>query len=546
MAAAAPAESGGRTELARRAGVVGAAVLASRVLGLVREQAFAILFGAGRELDAFITAFRIPNLLRDLFAEGALSAAFQPAFAERLRLGGKAEAYRLASLVLTTLLVLVGLLTILGILFAPQLVATWAAGFSSVPGKTGLTVLLTRIMMPFLLLVSLAALAMGMLNAEERFLWPALAPALFNLSAIVGGGLLWALGERHSSAAAVAWAAFTLLGGALQLAAQLPALFRTGYRFALRLDLRFRDPGLRQILVTMVPATIGLMATQVNIYINSAFASQENGAVTWLNAAFRLLQLPIGMFGVAVGTVALVRYARSAAEGDAGEALQGVRETLVRAVRMVAFLTVPSSVGLWVLAEPIMALLYQHGAFHHADTLAAAAALRYYTVGLLAYAAVKVVAPVFYALKLVRVPVAATILAVLANVLFNVALFPRYGYRVLALGTSVAALVNLLVLAVAFQRRHGGLRRGDLWLALARVGTAAAVMGLVVAVADGALVPLVGGLGPPGGTLPSLCRVLVGVPLGVAAYAGLGALMGLEEIAAIRERLGKKLFHKRR
>ncbi|MCS6912065.1 MAG: murein biosynthesis integral membrane protein MurJ [Myxococcales bacterium] len=535
-AGAKPAPAPHRGGLGRATALISAATLLSRVLGLVREQAFAALLGAGFHGDAFTMAFRLPNLLRDLFAEGALSAAFQPAFAERLRQGGRAEAYRLANRVLTVLLLVVGSLTLLGALLAPQLVGAWAAGYAAIAGKAELTVLLTRIMMPFLLLVSLAAVAMGMLNAEERFLPPALAPALFNLASIAGGALLWLSGQGAGRTAAIGWSLATLVGGALQLLVQLVPLRRAGFRLSLQLDLR--DPHLRQMALTMVPAAVGLMATQVNIYVNSSLASTQDGAVTWLNVAFRLLQLPIGLFGVAVGTVALARYAHSAAEGDVGQALDGVRDTLRRALRMVSFLTLPTAVALWVLAEPIVTVLYEHGAFTHADTLAAAAALRLYSLGLLAYAAVKVVAPVFYALKLPRIPVAATGTAVAANVLLAVTLHRRYGYQVLALGTSVAAVANLAVLLRSFERRYGGALRPEVLLAMARIAGAALVMGGVVATLDGAVGHASRAWG--GGWPAALVRLCVDVPVGAAVYGGLCWLMGLEEMRALVRRLGRR------
>lgn len=544
----AAAEPAPRKGLGRATALLSAATFLSRVLGLCREQAFAALLGAGYYGDAFTMAFRLPNLLRDLFAEGALSSAFQPVFARRLREGGPEAAYRLANLVQTTLLGLLLLLTVLGIVLAPQMVQAWAAGYGAIPGKAELTVLLTRIMMPFLLLISLAAVSMGMLNAQERFVAPALAPALFNVSAVVVGVGLWLGGIRASEQAAIGWAVATLCGGALQFAVQLPALYRGGYRFRPRLDLRISDPGLREILLTLAPATIGLMATQVNIYISSSFASVENGAVTWLNVAFRLLQLPIGMFGVAVGTVALARASREAARvqgpaeaagAEMAEALAQVRETLRGGLRMVSFLTLPTAVGLLVLAEPIIAAIYQHGAFLRSDTLQAASALRYYGVGLLAYAAVKVVAPVFYALRLARVPVISTVLAVLANVAFNLALHPHYGFRALALGTSVAALCNLGTLLVSFQRRYGGLLRQDLLLALLRMAVASAVMGAVVGAADGALVAVLPAHGESTGG--ALLRLAAGVPLGAVIYGALCRLAGVQEMTQLSERVLRRM-----
>jgi putative peptidoglycan lipid II flippase len=523
------------------------ATLLSRVLGLVREQVFAALLGAGFYGDAFAMAFRLPNLLRDLFAEGALSAAFQPAFQSAKKLDGQEAAQRLANLVLTFLIVVVGAIVVVGLILSPQMVGLWAQGFSSVAGKSELTTLLTRIMMPFLLLVSLAALAMGMLNAEQRFSAPALAPALFNVATVVTGLGLWLLGIGRSRTAAIAWAVATLCGGALQLLLQLVPLYRSGYRFALAFNVF--DRRLHSVLFAMLPATIGLMATQVNIYISSSFASREDGAVVWLNVAFRLMQLPIGMFGVAVGTVALQRAADSASEVDLKVALDGVRETLRRGLRLVVFFSLPMAVAFYVLAEPILGVIYQHGAFAATDTLAAAVALRYYALGLLFYAAVKVVAPVFYALRLSRIPVLATVATVMVSVLLNLALHPRYGYRVLALSTSLGAAVNLIVLLVVFLRRYGGLLQPALILALCRMAVASAVMGLCLwALGPLLLGAAMGAAGHSGGAAAvPLWRALFGLALlcglGGLAYGGLCWLMQVGEVGealgALRRRLGR-------
>src|SRR3989442_14439629 len=251
--------------LARAAGLVSALTLLSRVLGLVREQVYAALLGAGPQADAFQIAFRIPNLLRDMFAEGALSAAFVPTYARALKEGGRAEAHRLVSRLLTLLTAILGVLVVLGIVFAEPLVALLAPGFDDVPGKAELTVLLTRIMMPFLPLVSFAAVAMGMLNAEERFGTPAFSPAMFNVVAILWGLALWALGFDPSHGA-IGWALGTLLGGLAQLAIQVPALRQAGWRFVPQWAPG--DPGIRRIAVLMAPATVGLAAVQVNLFVN--------------------------------------------------------------------------------------------------------------------------------------------------------------------------------------------------------------------------------------------------------------------------------------
>src|SRR5688572_9547165 len=308
----------------------------SRIMCLVREQAFAALLGAGVYADAFQAAFRIPNLLRDLFAEGALSAAFVPTYARALKEGGPERAHRLASRLLTVLAVLLGVLVALGFVFARPLVGLLAPGFEAVPGKFDTTVALTRVMLPFLPLVSFAAVAMGMLNAHRRFAMPAFAPAVFNVVAVVWAVGLWGMGFGAAQVA-IGWAVGTLVGGAAQFLVQVPGLRAEGFR--LRPEWAPGDPSLRAIAALMAPATVGLAAVQLNIFVNTAFASYEPGAVSWLPYAFRLLILRIGIFGVAVGTVVTTGLAYRAAAGDRA----GMADSVDRALRLLSFLTVPAT-----------------------------------------------------------------------------------------------------------------------------------------------------------------------------------------------------------
>src|SRR5438876_1359399 len=384
------AEAAGRTQLARRAGIVSAAVFLSRILGLVREQTFAMFFGAGRELDAFVTAFRIPNLLRDLFAEGALSAAFVTTFTQRFEREGEHAAWRLANLVVNGLALVVGALTLLGIWFAPTLVAAIAPGFAAIPGKVALTVGLTRIMFPFILLVALAAVAMGILNTRHIFGVPAAASAFFNLGSIVGGlgcaawlapGYLSAvLGRGPAPDAGLVTRALTgmaigtLAGGLLQLLVQVPSLWRVGFRY--RPLLALRDPGLRQVARLMAPATIGAAAVPVNVFVNNNFASYlGNGPVSWLNVAFRFMQLPIGLFGVAIGTVTLPLVSRHVARGDR----PALRRTVGQALELVALLCLPAAAGLALFAVPVIGPVCDHGRFTAGGKSSAAQALAAYT-----------------------------------------------------------------------------------------------------------------------------------------------------------------------
>jgi putative peptidoglycan lipid II flippase len=514
----------GERRALRATGLVSALTLVSRLLGLVREQVFAALLGAGLFADAFNVAFRIPNLLRDLFAEGALSAAFVPTYARALQAGGREEAHRLARRLFTLLALIMAALVLAGLLLAGPIVALLAPGYAAVPDKTELTVFLTRVMMPFLPLVSFAAVAMGMLNAEERFGFPAFAPAMFNVVCVLWGLGLWGLGFPPG-AVVLGWCLGTLAGGAAQFLIQVPPLRRLGFRHAW--DFSPGDPALRRIGALMTPATVGLAAVQINIFVNSYFASFEPGAVSWLAFAFRILYLPIGIFGVAAGTVATAGLARQAAAGD----LAGVRGTLRGSLLLLAFVTLPATAGLFALARPVVRLLYERGRFGPDAAEGTAAALVFYAFGLVAYTSVKVLAPAFYALGSPRVPLLASGLAVLTNLATNLALYERFGFRAVALGTSLGSLANAGLLVAVFERRLGGLLDAGSASRLGRMALAAVTMALL-------LVPVTAWLESSLGTrglVAQLVTGLVPVALGVAVYFALSRLLRLQEATSLIE-----------
>jgi len=387
-------------------------------------------------------------------------------------------------------------------------------------------------MMPFLLLVSLSAVSMGMLNAQSRFTAPALAPALFNVGAILVGAWLWATG-KGPRAAAVGWSVGTLVGGAMQLAAQWPSLRALGFRLRPRFgSAALADPGIRRIGRLMGAAVIGLSATQVNILVNTIFASHEVGANTWLQMAFRLMQLPLGVFGVAIATVAGASVAQRVAAGD----MNGVRDTLGSAMRLVAFLNVPAAVGLVVLAHPIISLVYEHGRFGGADAAATADALVFYAVGLYGYSAVKVFAPAFYALDEARIPVVGSVVGMVSNVILVLALHPILGFRGIALGTALAATANFAVLAMAWKWRHGGLGEAGIYRQLARTLAAAAVMTGVVVGTRWALAPIL----PPGGMSRQAPLALVPIATGAVAYFLAAKALGVKELEEVASALRRR------
>jgi putative peptidoglycan lipid II flippase len=541
-----------RRSMSRTAGGVSLAVLGSRVLGLVREVVFTSLFGASRELDAFIAAFRIPNLFRDLFAEGALSAAFVSTFSQKLEREGERAAWDLANRVLNNLAVVVALLVVVGMFAAPWMVDWIAPGFGAEPGKTELTIRLTRILFPFLLLVALAAVAMGVLNARSVFIVPASASSFFNLGSVIGGLVsvqvlsphylpaVW--GRMHGGAppdtsstidALVGMALGTLIGGALQFLVQVPALRRVGFRY--RPIGGFRDPGVLQVLRLMGPATIGIAAVQINVVVNTYFASNlGNGPVSWLSVAFRLMYLPIGMFGVAIGTVALPSMARSAARGDTA----AFRASLSEGLRLLLMLCLPAALGLALLAEPIIALIYQHGRFGPADTHAAAVALAAYSAGLTGYAAIKILGPAFYALDDARTPMRVSLLSVAINLVCNwtAVRLLDLGHGGLALSTSIVALWNSVLLYWILCRRIGG---GSLGLApeTAKICLATVAMG----VACELWLWLLGSA--PGFALDAV-RVATAVPLGAAVFFTAGRLLGVHQIDRLAEMVRTKVLRR--
>ena len=425
--------------------------MCSRVLGLVREQVFAGMFGAGTAYDAFVVAFRIPNLLRDLFGEGALSAAFVTVFSDYDANRTEKQTWQLASNVLVFFAIALSIITILGIYMAGPLVSVLAPDFAEVSGKASLTTKLTMIMMPFLIFISLSAVVMGILNTKGKFFVPAMASSYFNLGSVIGGVGLALLLPRFGQPAIVGMAIGTLVGGMLQLGTQLPSLFKTGFIF--RPHLRLTDPGLKRILRLMIPATIGLSATQLNIFINTNFASScTEGSISWLNYAFRLVQLPIGVFGVAFSIATIPVLARHAATKD----IQGMRETLVSSLTMVFCLTIPATAGLIILAAPIIRLIFERGAFTSGDTMATAQALSLYAIGLFAYSANKILVPVFYALNDTKFPVLASFLAVIANVLIINATINSFQHKAIALSMSCTMIMNFLFLNMVLYKKIKG------------------------------------------------------------------------------------------
>ena len=520
------------TQLTRSAGVIGAATLTSRLLGLLRDQVLAYLFGAGNAMDAFNVATRIPNLLRDLFAEGAMSAAFVPAFMRRLTKHGKAAAWQLGNQLVNTLLVVTGAIVLVGIIWAEPIAGFLAGSYADVPGKLELTVLLTRLTLPFLTLVATAAALMGMLNSLNRFFVPALSPAMYNVGVIAGGAFLVPVMPGLGLEPIVGIAIGALLGGIGQVAIQLPALYQQGFRY--KVQLNPKDSGLHEILRLMGPGTIAGAAVQINLLVNMVLATgQGTGAVSWLGYAFRVMYLPIGLFGVSIASAVLPTVSRHAAQNDT----DGMRATVARALRLMLVLNVPATVGLVMLGEPIVELLFERGSFGAIDTTATTAALLFYAPGLIGYSAVRIAVPAFYALGNSLTPAYISVGAVTLNIILNLILVNVMGYQGLALGTTIAALFNAVTLLWLLNRRLGGLELPSVMRVFLKITAASIAMGWTAVESHAALSSLLNSQT----FLTKLATVSLSVTLAVMVLWISAKLIRLHELGQMLNDLKSKI-----
>ncbi len=512
----------------KAAGLIGAATFSSRVLGFIRDMVLARLFGATPAADAFFVAYRIPNLLRELFAEGSMSSAFIPVFIEYHALRAKRDAWELASAMFTTLLTIITLITLLGILAAPGIVWLLAPGFHNDPAKLAMTTLLTRIMFPYLLFISLAALAMGVLNSLRAFAAPALSPVFFNVF-IIGCALFL---SPTLSEPILGVAVGVVAGGAAQFAMQLPGLSLRGMLFGLRFEPG--HPGVRRIGALMVPSLIGLSVTQVNITVSTILASFFAGGPTYLFYGMRLIQFPLGIFGVALATAILPTLSAQAARG----ALDELRATLGFGLRMILFIILPAMLGLILLRQPIVHLFFEHGSFTAADTAATATAVLCYAVGLWAFAGVRIIVAAFYSLQDTRTPALAAVGAVLANLALSVLFMEPLQHAGLALATALAAILNGGTLVAVLNRRLGGVDWSSVGKSAARVLAASVPVVLACLWVSGLAV-----WARPEEWTAKAVMLVVGIGLSVTGYFGGHALMHSEELdvlwGMVRPRLRK-------
>lgn len=509
---------GGETthgRIARSTGVLAAATGVSRVLGFARDLLTAQLFGTSAQAQAFVVAFRLPNVFRDLVAEGAVTSAFVPVLSWYRAKGRDDDYWRLSHVLLTRLAIVLAALAAAGWLAAPLVVRVIAPGFAADPEKFALTVRLTRIIFPFVLLIGLWAFFMGLLNSLRRFALPALGPAILNVCMI--SACLW--GARWADPPILALAGAVIVGGIIQLLVQLPQAAALGFRWRWA----WRHPGAREVMRLLAPRIAGSAVYQASVVVDTALASLSaivgDGAVAALWYANRMVQLPLALFGTASAQASLPSLSELAAHED----YAGFQRTLVTVMRMVGFVILPSAVGLVVLAGPLIQGLFERGAFTHAAAVMTSQAMACYALGLLAFAHSKVLTGAFYALRETRTPVTLAVEAVLLNVLLSVALMFPMKVTGLALAAAVTNSFNAYRLARRMETRLGAPVVRPVFAAMAPMAAASAAMAAACwAVAHGA------GLGAH-----RLAGLLLAVVAGIVVYGAAAAALRVPECATL-------------
>ena len=518
----------------RAVGIVSIAVMVSRLLGLARETVISYYFPSKLSADPFYLAFRIPNFLRDMFGEGILSKAFITTFLTTEAEDGETAAWKLANRVFNlTCIVLIGI-TVFGVLFAPVIVDGLARdnfersldpvahfGFNS---KVELAVYLTQLMFPYLLFVSLAAIAMGLLNSKGKFGVPACASAFFNVSSLVlgvGGYYMCPLAAIHPI---TGMAIGVIIGGIAQFLMQVPAMYRIGFRY--RPMLSVRDPRVLQVIQLIGPAVLGVAAVQVNLLTNTFFITSDSGWLTWITRAYRIVHLPIGIFGVAISTVALPQLARLVAAGET----ENFRNALSYALRLMLVLTVPAGIGLMVLSTPICRLLYEWGVTVEEDTIGTAQLLFVYAFGLCGFSTLKIVTDGFYAYQDIRAPVIVSICTVLLNICLNYLFIYRELFldsRAVIFSTVLTVTLNCAILLLLLRRKVGGLALGPLVPLTFKILIASAVMGAICWITNGAIEQ--DWLGTEG-LIPRIIGVFVPIGLSLLVLVGMYKLLKVSEL----------------
>ncbi|MFH1368294.1 MAG: murein biosynthesis integral membrane protein MurJ [Elusimicrobiota bacterium] len=460
-------------KIAKSVSIISFATMTSRVLGYIRDGIFAGLFGAGFISDAFLVAYRIPNLLRDLLAEGALSSAFIPVFTEQLTKDGKESAWRLANLLFNLMLIVLSLIVIIGIIFSPYIVHLLQWNLSG--DAFDLTVRLTRTVFPFIAFMAFAALLMGILNSHQDFTVSAFAPALLNVVMIITGIFICPLFGERPEQQIVGWAIGALVGGLAQFLIQVPAVLKKGFIYKPILDIT--DRGVKKIIKLMTPAVFAQSVTQINIIVVNTIMAGLLGkaAITYLYYGNRLMQLPLGVFAVAIATATLPVISRNITKGEFGDAVKNYSFAL----RLAFLIAIPATVGMVVLSLPINCLLFQYGKFALADAQATAKTAILFSLGLFAFSGVKITVPIFYALNDSKTPVKIGLLTVAVNILLGLILMSKISYFGLALSTSLAAMLNFFLLTWFLRKKLGNIGGSEILNSVMRITVAALVMAAV-------------------------------------------------------------------
>jgi putative peptidoglycan lipid II flippase len=460
-----------KRNIARAAGILGSATMLSRVMGMVRDMVVSRLFGAGLATDAFFAAFQIPNMLRRFFAEGALTSAFVPTFSATLSRRGDEKARELANTCFTLLTIVMAVITLAGILLSPVIVGLMFPGFKAEPGKFELTILLNRLMFPYIFFISLVALCMGILNTLRHFFTPAISTVFLNISMILAALCLRGFFEVPITALAVG----VLIGGCIQLVMQLPVLWSKG--FPLKPNFNFSSPEIRSIALLMLPSVFGVGVYYLNIAVSAILASLlPQGSVSYLYYAQRLFEFPQGIFTVSVAQAVLPSMSRQAAAGD----VAGMKETVSFGVRLTLFITIPAMAGLIVCSTPIFSLIFMGGAFDYGTVVNSAVALLYYSVGLSFVALTRVLVPVFYALKDTKTPVFTALITFIINLCLSLALMGPLKHGGLALSTTLSAFCNMLMLLWLLRRKIGSFGGNGIMLTTLKSSAASIPMAAVV------------------------------------------------------------------
>jgi len=511
--------------IVKSAGIVSLGTLFSRITGLVRLQIIAYLFGYSQATDAFWLAFTLPNLLRALLAEGALSTAFIPVFSEWYSKKGEVEAWRLANSIFNLLLLVVSVIVIAGMILAPLYVPYFGIGFKKNPEQMSLAIYLTQFMWPFLLFISLAALVMAILNCREHFTSPAFAPLFFNLSFILCALLLVQKLGIYSLALGV------VLGGAVQLFIQVPSLVKRGFKY--RFCLSLREEGVGKVFKLILPAILGSITLQVSVAVTRIFASTlPPGGISGLQYAMRLIQFPLGLFPIALSTVIFPKFSSMAATKD----MRGLKEAVNMGVKMVFFLLVPSSVGLIMLRKELVSLLFQHGAFSYQNTLITSEALFCYCLGLFAMGGVMILTRAFYSLQDMVTPLKISLVSLVVNIVLNFVLIGPLKHRGLALATSLSIILNMGLLALWLREKLGGIGGYSIFLSFVRTLGISALMGGGIYL----ILAFFTGLDPAFSLAYRIGVLILSLVAGVGIVAGASYLVKAEEFKLIIHSVRRK------